>query len=84
MHCGSGLMQVEEEKEKEKIPVEIESLKLDFHLGGRMVNNCHYKSSFKGLIYDGLFTIMPPKWKSSLRDSISTGHNANGICSKYF
>ena len=78
MCCGSGLMQVVEEKEK-KIPVEIESFKLDFHLGGRIVNNCHYKSSFKGSIYDGLFNIMPPKWKLSLRDSISTGHNANGI-----
>ena len=64
---------------KKKFPVEIESFKLDFHLGGRMVNNCHYKLCFKGSIYDGLFTIMPPKWKLSLRGSISTRHTASGI-----
>jgi len=51
---------------KKKFPVEIESLKLDFYLGGMMVNNCQYKSSFKGLIYTGLFTSKPLQCKSSV------------------
>ena len=61
MCSGSGLLlQVGEGK---KIPVEIESLKLDFHLGGMFVNNLPVfkkkkklpnKSSFKGSIYSGL------------------------------
>ena len=53
---SSLLLQVGEGKKK--ILVEIESLKLDFHLGGMFVNNLPVlkknKSSFKGSIYSGL------------------------------
>ena len=46
----------------EKIPVEIEFLKLDFLFSGIFVN-----------WFSSLFMNMPPKWKSSFKDSISTG-----------
>ena len=48
--------------EGKNFPLKIEFLKLDFHLSGTFVNWCC-----------NLFTIMPPKWKSSFRNSIFTG-----------
>ena len=41
--CSESGLLLQVGEGKKKFPVEIESFKLDFHLGGRMVNNCHYK-----------------------------------------